>query len=72
MAQHAQFLGHHQRFNTQSGPPLLVFRSPMHLAVMRAAQRHRELVADLAALRKFEVVRIGWRPHRSKRTDDGR
>ena len=64
MALRPQFLGYHQRFNTQSSPPLLFFGSPMHLAVMRAAQRHREFVADLAAqclhLRKFQVVRIGW------------
>jgi hypothetical protein len=49
-------------------PPRFFIAATMNLTVVRATQRHRELVADLAtkciALRKAQMVRIRW-PHKA-------
>ena len=57
---------HAQGIDALTGPPGSFVASPVKLAVMEATQGNGESVADLAvqrgALRKLDVVRIGWRP----------
>jgi hypothetical protein len=57
-----QCLGHRQRFDLALLPPCHFIAGLMQLPVMTAAQRHRELVADLEAqrsgLRKAHVMRV--------------
>jgi hypothetical protein len=52
--------------NALALPPGAFIAAPMELTMMQPAQRHSELVADLAAqragFRKFEVVSIGGAP----------
>ena len=58
-----QFLRNYQRLDAQTRPPLRFFDGAMHLAMMHPAERHRELIADLATerpgLREAQMMGIG-------------
>ena len=58
-----QFLRNNQRLDAQTRPPLRFFDGAMHLAMMHPAERHRELIADLATerpgLREAQMMGIG-------------
>ena len=58
-----QFLRNNQRLDAQTCPPLRFFDGAMHLAMMHPAERHRELIADLATerpgLREAQMMGIG-------------
>ena len=57
-------LGNAERINAECLPPDFLIADTVHLAVVRSAQWHCELIARLAAKRAglciAKVMRIGW------------
>jgi hypothetical protein len=56
--------GGRNRIYSRPPPPACFIPAAMHLAMVRATERNRELVADLASkrsgLREAQMMRVGW------------